>query len=352
MTKRELLRYVGDYSQTLGIRESVLCGGKAKGVKVFDIRNGSGLELTVLADRCLDISSLSFKGVNCAYISKTGIVAPEFYESGGMGFHRNFAGGLLTTCGLRNVGNQCEDGGESLDTHGRIANIPAEEVYAKTEWNEDGIMEMTVGGKIRESRFFGENLLLRRKIVCRYGENKFRIYNTIENQGFRREPLMLLFHFNIGYPLLSEDAELIIPTAKVEPRDAEATKGVDSWNKMQPPTAEYAEQVFYHHLKVDDYGISCAALINHKLETAICISFSTKQLFNLTQWKQMGEGEYVLGLEPCNCYVGGRTDPRNQAILEYLDPGEVREYNAEIALFSGAEEISNMRNYINNTYIN
>ena len=64
MNKRELLRYIGDYSQIFGIKEYVFSGGKAKGVKAFDINNGAGLELTVLADRCLDIAKVAFKGVN------------------------------------------------------------------------------------------------------------------------------------------------------------------------------------------------------------------------------------------------------------------------------------------------
>ena len=165
MDKMELLRYVGDCSQILGIRECALAGGKSKGVKAFDIRNGSGLEMTVLADRCLDISSLSINGINCGYMSSTGIVAPEYYESGGFGFFRNYSGGFLTTCGLRNVGNPCEEGGEQFDIHGRVANIPAEEVCASTDWGKDGVPEITVSGKMRETRFFGENLLLRRKIV-------------------------------------------------------------------------------------------------------------------------------------------------------------------------------------------
>lgn len=107
-SKRKLLKYVGDFSQLFGIKEHTLSGGKAGGVKAFDVRNGSGLEFTVLADRCLDISALSFNGINCSYISKTGIVAPEYYHEDGIGFLRSFAAGFLTTCGLRNVGSPCE----------------------------------------------------------------------------------------------------------------------------------------------------------------------------------------------------------------------------------------------------
>jgi hypothetical protein len=63
-----------------------------------------------------------------------------------------------------------------------------------------------------EARLFGENLVLGRKIICKYGENKITINDTVENLGFRKEALMLLFHFNMGYPLLDEDAILVTPT--------------------------------------------------------------------------------------------------------------------------------------------
>ena len=92
--KRQMLKYVGDFSQVFGIKEYVLMSGKAKGVKAFDVKTGSGLEFTILADRCLDISELSFNGINCGYVSKTGIVAPEYYEENGVGFLRSFAAGF------------------------------------------------------------------------------------------------------------------------------------------------------------------------------------------------------------------------------------------------------------------
>src|SRR5665647_3237041 len=157
--KRQLLKYVGDFSQLFGIKEYYLAGGKANGVKAFDIRNGSGLEFTVLADRCLDIAGLSFKGINCSYISKTGIVAPQYYDENGIGFLRSFHAGFLTTCGLRNVGNPCKENGESFSLHGRISNTPGEEVCASTEWIDD-VPVLTISGKMREARLFGENLVI------------------------------------------------------------------------------------------------------------------------------------------------------------------------------------------------
>ena len=336
-----MLKYVGDFSQIFGIKEYILTDGKAKGVRAFDVKNGSGLEFTLLADRCLDIAGLSFNGINCSFINKTGIVAPEYHNENGNGFLRSFFGGFLTTCGLRNVGSPSEENGESFSQHGRISNTPAEEVCASTEWVND-VPVLTISGKIREARLFGENLILTRRITCTYGENKIILRNTIENCGFKKEVLMLLFHFNLGYPLLDGDAIIVTPAGIVIPRDMEAVKGEDTFNQCQLPTPDYAEQVFYHHLSGDKNGDTCVALINKKLELGAAIHFNKNQLFNFTQWKQMGEGEYVMGLEPCNCYVGGRMDPRNSEVLEYLEPGEIRNFDLIIELLNGNEEIDTL----------
>ncbi len=340
-TKRRMLRYVGDFSQLFGIKEYTLSGGRADGVKAFDVKTGAGLEFTVVADRCLDIAGLSFKGTNCSYLNKTGIVSPTYYEKDGDGFLRNFFGGFLTTCGLRNVGVPCEDEGESFPLHGRIANIPGEEVSATTEWI-DGIPVLTISGKMKEARMFGENLVLSRKITCRYGENKIHIQNTVENLGFKREGIMLLFHFNLGYPLLDEDTILVTPTVKLTPRDAEAEKGKELFSQFQKPTPEYAEQVFYHGLNADEAGKTSVALINRKLEIGAALHFNKNQLKNFIQWKQMGEGEYVLGMEPANCLVGGRADARKNGTLEFIEPGEIRNFDLEVEVVNGTLNIANL----------
>lgn len=345
--KRQMLKYVGDYSQIFGIKEYTLSGGKAKGVKAFDVRNGSGLEFTILADRCLDIAGLSFKGTNCSYISKTGIVAPEYFEETGIGFLRSFFTGFLTTCGLRNVGSPCDENGESFGLHGRISNTPGEEICATTEWIND-VPVLTISGKMRETRLFGENLVLGRKIICKYGENKIAIHDTVENLGFKKEVLMMLFHFNMGYPLLDENAVLVTSTKELTPRDQVAEKGKTIYNQCQQPTPDYLEQVFYHNLKSDENGNTSVSLINKKLGLGVAIHFNKNQLFNFTQWKQMGEGEFVMGMEPCNCYVGGRTDPRNSEILDYIEPGETRNFDLTIELLNGMEEIDNLVGKIKN----
>ena len=45
----------------------------------------------------------------------------------------------------------------------------------------------------------------------------------------------------------------------------------------------------------------------------------------------MGEGLYVVGLEPANCHVEGRAVERERGTLQIMQPGEVRRYHLEIS---------------------
>ena len=76
-----MLKYIGDFSQLFGIKEYTLSGGKTKGVKAFDVRNGSGLEITVLSDRCLDIAGAKTGSKKSIWIFKYKHKNKMFYLS-------------------------------------------------------------------------------------------------------------------------------------------------------------------------------------------------------------------------------------------------------------------------------
>ena len=49
----------------------------------------------------------------------------------------------------------------------------------------------------------------------------------------------------------------------------------------------------------------------------------------------MGEGTYVVGMEPGNALVLGRDVERESGRLQFLEPGERREYDLEIGVVEG-----------------
>jgi uncharacterized protein YdiU (UPF0061 family) len=79
-SKFELMKRIGDISQVAGAKEYLLTSGKADGVKAIDVKTGTGLSFTVLPSRGLDIAWADYKGQAIAFISKTGVVAPAYYN--------------------------------------------------------------------------------------------------------------------------------------------------------------------------------------------------------------------------------------------------------------------------------
>lgn len=318
--------YIGHPSQLCSVEEVRLTGGKGDGMRLIQLRNAAGMELTVSADRCADMSRLIYKGNNMGYFSPCGYVAPAYYDRQGDGFLQSFTAGFLTTCGLTAVGSPCEDAGEVLPLHGTIGNTPCDRIW----WDEDD-ETIRIHAEICDSRIFSRKLVLHREIVCRKFESTFTITDTVENQGDTESPLMLLYHMNMGYPLLSEGSVVTIPSVQVTPRNDHAAKDLDSWHKMLPPTPGFEEQCYYHTFEKEGR----ASIYNPRIHAGLEISFDAEKLWNLTEWKMMGVRDYVLGLEPGNCTPDGRDTLRKRGKLEFLNPGEAVTFQVRVVLFTG-----------------
>ena len=87
--------YIGHEQQLFGVEEHRLIGGRGDGMRLLQIRNGSGLEMTISLDRCADLSRLSFGGDNFGYFAPCGYVAPTYYDGNGAGFLKSFTAGFL-----------------------------------------------------------------------------------------------------------------------------------------------------------------------------------------------------------------------------------------------------------------
>ena len=310
-------KYIGLPAQISGVEELILAKGKGKGMTLLQVRNGLGLEITLLADRAMDIARVTFKGNNLGYFSPCGYVAPGFYDNRGAGFLKSFTAGFMTTCGLTAVGTPCTDNGEELPLHGTIANTPCENYsYEETE------SEITVKAQVRDAAIFAHQLVLKREYRISKTENKVLLCDKIKNIGSAEAPLEVLYHCNIGYPLLSENTVLDIPASVTEPRNDHAKKGLSDCLKMEKPQRGYEEMCYYHTLsqgKVSAYSPD--------IKKRVTISFDTAELPCFVEWKMLGEQDYVLGLEPGNCLPDGRDVMRQKGMLEFLKPDEEKRHH-------------------------
>lgn len=325
-------KYIGNLAQVFAVKTYALTGGKQDGVKAVDICNGAGLELTVLPDRCMDLYQVKYKGINLNYITPSGIVAPSFYDANDNQWLRSFFAGFMTTCGLMNIGSDCEDDYGKTGIHGRIANIPAEHFNVLYDNTPEGPV-VTLQGVMREAVLFGAVFSLTREITVAYGKNEIVVRDVVKNEGYRKMPHMMLYHCNMGYPFLQECCKLKIPTRQVTPRNSHALEELPLWDKVTSPVEGAEESCFFHEIEEVSPGVSKVALENPALGIGLELAYSSDTLPRFTQWRLMGAGEYVLGLEPCNASIDGRSNAAKDGTLRFLESGEQVTYTLKFTIY-------------------
>ncbi len=334
--REELTQCVGSMAQIGGMRRVDLTEGAGKGAGVVEFRTGAGFEFDVLLDRGLDISRAWFCGTSLAWHSSVGDAHPSRFDDKGLGWLRTFPGGMLATCGLTYMGAPCKDGDAELALHGRYTSLPASSISLTEGWEgEDYVMRLS--GVMRESVLFGENLVLRRQIEARLGVPGLVLRDQVTNEGFRTTPHQILYHCNFGYPLVSPDSVLEVTATKVEPRDAEAAKGAEDACRFAPPQPGYVEKCYFYHLEHDADGMATVRLRNPKIMggLALRMRYRLAQLPYFTEWKMIGQQDYVCGLEPGTGYPLGRAEERKAGRLILLEPGEIRNYEIEYLIEQG-----------------
>ena len=100
----------------------------------------------------------------------------------------------------------------------------------------------------------------------------------------------------------------------------------------------YEERCYYYDVKAKN-TTAAVGIFNPDIERGLVISFDKTTLDRFTQWKMMGEGEYVLGLEPGNCTPDGRDINRRDGILKFIDPNEEYKTHLEIKFTQNTEDI-------------
>ena len=330
LSRRELLDRVGDVSQVGGLRQWGVHDGVGAGATVIEVDTGE-LRFQLLPSRGLDIGPAWYQGRSLAWLSPAGFHHPSMCEEkGSTGWLRAFGGGLLTTCGLSNVGEPCTDEGIEYGLHGQASSTPAFQISAWAEWIADDYV-MTVRGITREAALFGPKLEKRRTITAQLGQRHFRVVDEVQNIGSEPTPIMLLYHINLGWPLIGPGTRLNIPTTRTE-----AVKGTgEDWGKFPAPSRVFQEAVVEHSLVPDVRGWNRAQVTS--TSASVELTFGPT-LNRFTQWRMFGRGDYVLGLEPGNVGVRGRAAERAAGTLPILQPDESRQFELQVRVERPTQE--------------
>ena len=343
--RRDLMRRVGSLDQACGVRLVTLSDGPERGVRILEFRTGTGFSFDVVVDRAFDVGRCEVRGRPLGWLSPVGFAGPWFDEPEDLGFLRNWGGGLLTTAGLDHALFMAEDTAEhyhyppketeSHGLHGRVSNLPARLLGYGERWDGDECV-LWAEGEVRQAAVFGENLVLRRCVEAKVGESRFEIHDEVENAGFDPTPHMYLYHVNVGWPVVDEGSELIAPALSVSPR---GDYPADGYGKFHGPEKGYVERVFEHDLAAERAGTVPVGVANRAAGLGFYQVYRQDQLPHHFIWRMLGEGTYVVGVEPSTNRTAGRLDAKERGELIELSPGEKRRYDLELGALDGTEEI-------------
>lgn len=268
---------ISNFGQVASLRRYTLTEGVEKELDVIDCDNGK-LRFLLNVSKACDIMQLYHEGQNVSFISKNGFTKRE------TPFLNRFEGGMLYTCGLDSVG-----GREGYELHGSFHNTPARIVRA--ECGEDGIVVEAI---IRDTALFGKNLVMKRRIFSVIGGDTVTLEDTLVNESFADEEYCLLYHINVGYPMLCEGARVSADVEHCKPRTDWSRQNESGMYEMDLPVPNQQETCYFLMLRSPK-----VSLVNEKLGKKFSVSYSGDTLPCFVEWKSMASGDYALGFEPC-----------------------------------------------------
>jgi len=278
-----------------------------------------------------------------------GPVHPSYvplFDPSGFGWLEGFDE-LLCRCGLTSNGAPDFDrrGALLYPLHGRIANLPAENV--RTVHDPDtGAVSLT--GVVYETRFHHQKLRLTSTLTMTPGAAAFSVHDEISNLSDAPATAQLLYHFNLGLPLLDPGARVVAPVRNLTPRNERAAAGLAHWDICGAPDASYTEQVYFMDLHADEDGKTMALLKNATGDRGASVHFDTRQLPFLILWKNtcaVADG-YVVGLEPGTNFPNPRSFEEEHGRFIRLAAGESASFDVRFAFHGSPPEITGIESQI------
>jgi hypothetical protein len=340
--RAELLARVGRLEQVAGIQLVEGGDGAERGVRVLRCATGGGFDFEILVDRGFDIGRASVGGRPLAWWSPAGMVGPWYCDPAGIEWFRSFPGGLVSTCGLDHTLLGCTDDAsvfnyphrpvQAYGLHGRYGGLPARLAGYGSDWDGDDCV-LWADGEVTQAALFGEQLVLRRRVEADLGGLSLRITDTVTNLGPTPCPHMMLYHCNVGFPVVDDGAELAYPAP---PGTCVSTASSPDYRRLEAPRADFVEECYEHDMRPGPDGRVAAAVLNRAAGLGVVQRYRPDTLPHHITWRQLGTGAYVVAMEPSSNRDAGRLDARARGELRHLAPGETRRYELEIGALVGA----------------
>ncbi|SEK19098.1 DUF4432 family protein [Parapedobacter koreensis] len=332
--------------QVGGIETAILDNGPGKGTRIAWINTGTGLRYKVIIDRGLDIAEAFYNAHGLAWISHQGVTAPRSGGYRGIEWLNAFGGGLVTTCGLDHVGGPESDEYGERGLHSQFSGLSATIESIVQPDLLTGRLDMHITGIVKQSQPLGAQLVLKRTISGKLGESTIRIQDEVVNYGNIPAPHMLLYHINLGWPLVDEGVDICWKgpwTSREGDDKARIFREGQPFRKGRPPLADHVgdgEEAAFIDVEADAEGTCLCGIHNPELGIALTVAFEKAQLPWLTNWQHWGPGEYVVGLEPGTHPPIGQSQARSDGSLIFLQPKERRDYGVTIQVLDQPADIA------------
>jgi hypothetical protein len=344
-TRSELLARVGRLEQVAGMQLTEGGDGAERGVRMLRCSTGAGFGFEILVDRGFDIGRAWADNRPLAWWSPAGLIGPWYCEPGGIGWFRGFPGGLVSTCGLdhtllggtddASVFNYPHRATETYGLHGRYTGLPARLAGYGASWQGDDCV-LWAEGEVTQAALFGEQLQLTRRVEADLGGTSLRITDTVTNTGPTACPHMMLYHCNVGFPVVDDGAELVYPAGTGRCVSAASSPG---YTTLTGPRPDFVEECYEHDMAPGPDGYASAAVVNRAAGLGVWQRYQPSVLPHHITWRQLGTGSYVVAMEPSTNRDAGRFDARTRGELGHLPPGGSRQYSLEVGALVGPAAI-------------
>jgi hypothetical protein len=169
--------------------------------------------------------------------------------------------------------------------------------------------------------------VLRRRIEAAEDGTTLVLTDRIANAGAAPAPLMMLYHCNLGWPLLSPGGRIEGEMASERAVGAWEGRG---WRDVPEPRPGFREEVMELRPAGPDAEVS---LRDGAGDLSLTLRWDGAALPFLFDWRQFAPGTYVLGLEPSTVPARPRAEARRAAPV--LAPGETRTHRLSFTARAG-----------------
>ena len=334
----------------INTRHGRFVGGSADGVEIVEIDNGL-MRVSVLPTRGMSVWKIETDTIRYGWKSPiNGPIHPSLvplYDPSGLGWLEGFDE-LVVRCGLESNGAPEHDVSGQLiyPLHGRIGNLAADSLSIEYD-AASGRLELS--GEVIESRLFFKRFRMRSRLRVHADSLRIDLLDDVTNELSRPAEMQMLYHINVGSPMLQPGGVLEAALEEIAPKDELSAGEIASWNQFGEPEPGFAERVYFARPRQDESGESLAMLRSEEKDRGFVVRYHVGQLPYFVLWKNLAAESdgYVIGIEPSTNFPNQRSFESEQGRVVEIAAGATQSFRVSMELLEDAQSVDRVTQQIN-----